>query len=72
MRRLFTFLIVAALVAFAVAWIANRQGELVYVIDGYEVTTSAGAAIGLVLLLAALVVVLTRIASIVLAGPGAL
>lgn len=72
MRRLFTFLIVAALVAFAVAWIANRQGELVYVIDGYEVTTSAGTAIGLVLLFAAFVVVLTRIVAIVLAGPDAL
>ncbi len=72
MRRLFTFLIVAAFVAFAVAWIANRQGELVYVIDGYEVTTSAGTAIGLVLLFAAFVVVLTRIVAIVLAGPDAL
>jgi HemY protein len=72
MRRLFAFLVVAAAVAFVVAWIANRQGELVYVIDGYEISTSAGGAIGLLLLLAALVVVLTRIFGAIAAGPGAL
>jgi HemY protein len=71
MRRLFTFLILAGIVAFGVAWIANRQGELIYVIDGYEVTTSAGMAIGLALLFAALVMVLTRVVATILSGPEA-
>lgn len=72
MRRLFAILLVAALIAFAVAWIANRQGELIYVIDGYEISTSAGGAIALALLFAALVAFLTRIMGVVLGGPGAL
>lgn len=72
MRRLFAILLVAAAIAFAVAWIANRQGELIYVIDGYEISTSAGGAIALVLLFAALVAFLTRIVGLVMSGPGAL
>ncbi len=72
MRRLFVILVAAVVVAFAVAWIANRQGELIYVIDGYQVTTSAGAAIALALLFALIVILLTRIVGAVAAGPGAL
>lgn len=72
MRRLIAILVVAAAIAFAVAWIANRQGELIYVIDGYEISTSAGGGIGLVLLFMAVIVVLTRVFTAVMGGPGAL
>lgn len=72
MRRLLAILLAAIVVAFAVAWIVNRQGELIYVIDGYRITTSAGAAIGIALLFALAVIVLTRIFGVVVAGPGAL
>lgn len=72
MRRLFAILFVAAIVAFAMAWIANRQGGLAYVIDGYEIGTSAGGAIGLLLLFAAIVIFFTRVVSALASGPGAL
>ena len=72
MRRLFAILLVAAVIAFAVAWIANRQGELIYVIDGYELSTSAGGAIALTLLFAALVIFFSRVVGLVMSGPGAL
>lgn len=72
MRRLFVFLLVAAAIAFGVAWIANRQGELTYVIDGYALTMSAGVAIGLALLFALLVIFLTRLSTVLMSGPGAL
>jgi HemY protein len=71
MRRLLAFLALASVVAFAMAWIANRQGEFIYVIDGYEITTSAGAALGLFILFAIALVILTRTFGLVLAGPGA-
>ena len=72
MRRLFAILAVAAAIAFAVAWIANRQGALVYTIDGYELSTSAGGAIALAVLFAALVSLLTRFWRAIVAGPDAL
>lgn len=72
MRRLLAILFVAAAISFAVAWIANRQGGLVYVIDGYEIGTSAGGAIGLLLLFAAIVIFFTRAVSALASGPGAL
>lgn len=71
MMRLITILISAALIALALAWIADRQGELIYIIDNYEIHTSAGAAIGLAILFAAIIATLTRITAIVLSGPGA-
>ena len=72
MRRLFAILAVSAVIAFAVAWIANRQGALVYTIDGYELRTSAGGAIALAILFAAAVSLLTRFWSAIIAGPDAL
>ncbi|MBU6445175.1 MAG: tetratricopeptide repeat protein [Alphaproteobacteria bacterium] len=72
MRRLFAILAVAVAVAVAVAWIANRQGMLVYTIDGYEVSTSAGGAIGIAILFAATVGLLTRFWTALIAGPDAL
>ncbi len=72
MRRLFAILAVAAAIAFAVAWIANRQGTLVYTIDGYELSTSAGGAIALAILFAALVSLLTRFWRAIVSGPDAL
>ncbi len=71
MMRLLSILFGAALIALAVAWIAGRQGELIYVIDGYELRTSAGAAIGLAIVFAALIAILTRVVAMVLSGPGA-
>ena len=71
MMRLISILIGAALVALAVAWIASRQGELVYVIDGYQLRTGAGAAIGIAVAFAALIAILTRLTAKILAGPGA-
>ncbi len=71
MMRLISILIGAALIALAVAWIASRQGELVYVIDGYQLRTSAGAAIGIAIAFAALIAILTRLTAKLLAGPGA-
>ena len=72
MRRLFAILAVSAVIAFAVAWIANRQGTLIYTIDGYELRTSAGGAIALAILFAAAVSLLTRFWSAIIAGPDAL
>jgi len=71
MIRLISILLGAALIALAVAWIANRQGELIYVIDGYQLRTSAGAAIGIAIVFAALIAFLTRVTAVVLSGPGA-
>ena len=61
MRRLIGLLLLAAIVAFGTAWIANRQGELIYVIDGYQLTASAGTAIAFILLFAIAVMALTRV-----------
>ncbi|HEV2563150.1 MAG TPA: heme biosynthesis HemY N-terminal domain-containing protein [Rhizomicrobium sp.] len=71
MIRLLAILIGAALIALCVAWIADRQGELVYVIENYQLRTSAGGAIGLAIAFAAIIATLTRIVAIVLSGPGA-
>lgn len=65
-------LIGAALIALGVAWIADRQGELVFVIDNYQLKTSAGGAIGLAILFTAIIAVLTRLMVMLLSGPGAL
>jgi HemY protein len=72
MIRLLTILIGAALVAASIAWIADRQGELLFTIGAYQVKTSAGMAIGLAILFAAAVAFVTRVVVLVLSGPGAL
>ncbi|HWA30795.1 MAG TPA: heme biosynthesis HemY N-terminal domain-containing protein [Rhizomicrobium sp.] len=72
MRRLAGILIAAALIAAGIAWIANRQGELQFLIDGYEVRMSAGVAIAFLIVFAAIVMVVTRVIVFVLSGPGAI
>ena len=54
MIRLLTILICAALIAFGIVWIADRQGDLIFTVDGYELRTSASVAIGLAILFSAL------------------
>lgn len=71
MMRLVSILLGAALIALSVAWIANRQGELTYLIDGYQLRTSAGAAIAIIIAFAALIAILTRLTDKILSGPGA-
>ncbi len=72
MIRLLTILICAGLVAAGIAWIADQHGELLFTIGNYEARTSASVAIGLVILFAALVGFSTRIAALILSGPGAI
>ncbi|HEX3674563.1 MAG TPA: heme biosynthesis HemY N-terminal domain-containing protein [Rhizomicrobium sp.] len=72
MIRLLSILLGAALIAAGIAWIADRQGELLFTIGLYEVKASASVAIGLAIAFTALVAVLTRIIVLVVSGPGAL
>lgn len=72
MIRLLAILIGAALVAAGIAWIADRQGELLFTIDSFEVRTSASVAIGLGILAAFLVGFGTRVMATILGTPGAL
>ena len=44
MIRLLGILIAACLLAGGIAWIADRQGELVFTLDAYEIHMSAAAA----------------------------
>ncbi|HEY2068350.1 MAG TPA: heme biosynthesis HemY N-terminal domain-containing protein [Rhizomicrobium sp.] len=71
MIRLLAILAGAALIAGGIAWVADRQGELVFVIGSYEARATASVAIGLVVLFTALVVFLTRIIVLILSGPDA-
>jgi len=72
MRRLLGILIAATTIAFAVAWIAGRQGALVFTLDGYEISMAAPTAIGLALLFAVVVAFLTRTVVLLLGTPHAL
>ncbi|MGH6873284.1 MAG: heme biosynthesis protein HemY [Rhizomicrobium sp.] len=71
MIRLISILIGAALIAAGIAWIADRQGELVFTIGQYEARASASVAIGLAVVFTALVAAFTRVIVLVLSGPGA-
>jgi HemY protein len=71
MIRLLTILIGAALIAAGIAWIADRQGELLFTLGAYQVKTSAGTAIGIAIAFAAVIAFVTRIIVLVLSGPGA-
>ncbi|HTQ12576.1 MAG TPA: heme biosynthesis HemY N-terminal domain-containing protein [Rhizomicrobium sp.] len=71
MIRLIAILLGAALIAAGIAWIADRQGELVFTVGAYEARSSASVAIGLAIVFAALVALLTRVAVLILSGPGA-
>ncbi|MBI3676333.1 MAG: heme biosynthesis protein HemY [Proteobacteria bacterium] len=71
MIRLLAILIGAALVAAGIAWIADRQGELLFTIDNLEVRTSASVAIGLGILAAFLIGFGSRVMATILGTPGA-
>lgn len=72
MIRLLGILIAAIVLASGIAWIADRQGELVFTLDAYEVHMSAAATIGLAVLFTALVVVLARLITTLVTSPGAI
>ncbi|MEI9885710.1 MAG: heme biosynthesis HemY N-terminal domain-containing protein [Rhizomicrobium sp.] len=72
MIRLLGILIAAGLLAAGIAWIADRQGELVFTLDAYEIHMSAAAAIGFAALFTALVVVLARLITTLVTSPGAI
>ncbi len=72
MIRLLTIILFAILFAAGVAWIADRQGELLFDVDGYELRMSASVAIGLFILFAAFSAFSARLVALFLASPGAL
>ncbi|MEJ0043073.1 MAG: heme biosynthesis HemY N-terminal domain-containing protein [Rhizomicrobium sp.] len=72
MIRLLGILVAAGLLAAGIAWIADRQGELVFTLDAYEIHMSAAATIGFAVLFTALVVVLARLITTLVTGPGAI
>lgn len=72
MIRLLGILIAAALLAGGIAWIADRQGELVFTLDAYEIHMSAAATIGLAVLFTALVILLARLITTLVTSPGAI
>jgi HemY protein len=72
MIRLLAILIAAGLLAAGFVWIAERQGDLVFTLDEYEVHMRTAAAIGLALAFAGAVAILTRLVAAIIAGPGAI
>ncbi len=72
MIRLLGILIAAGLVAGGVAWIADRQGELVFTLDAFEIHMSAAATIFFAVLFTALVVLLARLITTLITSPGAI
>jgi HemY protein len=72
MIRLIGILIAAGLIAAGIAWIVDQQGALVFTIGHYEARMSASVAIALIVLFAALIGFLTRLAAAILSGPGAI
>lgn len=72
MIRLLGILIAAGALAGGIAWIADRQGELVFTLDNYEIHMSAAATIGFAVIFTALVVVLARLITTLITSPGAI
>ena len=72
MIRLLTILFCAALIAVAIVWIVDRQGDLIFTVDGYELRTSASVAIGFAILFAAFSAFATRVAALAIGSPWAL
>ncbi len=72
MIRLIGILIAAGLLAAGIVWIADRQGELVFTLDAYEIHMSAAVAIALAVLFTIAVVVLARLISTLITSPGAI
>ena len=72
MRRLLIILLAAGLIGAGIAWIADRHGELQFLIDGTLVRMGAGVAISLLIVFTAAVAFLTRVVALALSGPGAI
>ncbi len=72
MIRLVGILIAAALIAIGIVWIADRQGELVFILDAYEIHMRAAVAIALAVLFTLAAIVLARLIAAVISGPGAI
>jgi HemY protein len=72
MIRFLGILVGAGVAAVITAWIADRQGELVFTLDAYEVHMSAPVAIGLLVLFAIAMIVLVRLITALISGPGAI
>ncbi|MEI9990262.1 MAG: heme biosynthesis HemY N-terminal domain-containing protein [Rhizomicrobium sp.] len=72
MIRLIGILVGAALLAIGIVWIADRQGELVFTIDAYEIHMSAAVAIALAVLFTVVVILLARLITTLVTGPGAI
>lgn len=72
MRRLLLILVVAGALAGTIAWIADRQGELVFTLDAYEIHMSAPAAIGFGVLFTAAVILLARLIAVLITSPNAI
>jgi len=72
MIRLIGILIAAGLLAAGIVWIADRQGELVFTLDQWEVHMSAAAAIALAVLFTIAVILLARLITTIVTSPGAI
>jgi len=72
MIRLLGILLAAGTVAATIAWIADRQGELIFTLDAYEIHMSAPVAIGLAILFTVLVILLARLITTLITSPGAI
>ncbi len=67
--RLVGILIVAALIAIGIVWIADRQGELVFTLDAFEIHMSAAVAIALAVLFTLAVILLARLIATLVTSP---
>jgi len=72
MIRLLTIIAAAGIAAAGMAWLADRQGELLMTLDGYELRMSAGVAAGFLIALAAAAILAARAFAVFLRGPRAL
>ena len=72
MIRLLRILLGAGAVAAIIAWIADRQGELVFTIDSYEIHMGAPVAIGLAVFFTIVVIVLARLVTTLITSPGSI
>ena len=72
MRRVLVFFAMAAVAAFAAAWLATLKGHLDLEIGSWQIHMSAGLFVGVTTLFALLVIVLGRILGLVLGAPQAL
>jgi HemY protein len=72
MMRLLFILVAAGVIALGAAWLADHDGVLTLIIAGYELSTSAGFAALLVLVLAVLLFALMRVIFLIWGGPAKL